>query len=288
MTVNGNHEIDVEDVEYLRHGDTPLLARIFRPRGAGPFPLVVDLHGGAWVRGDRLNDTATNEALARSGAIAVALDFRTQAPYPASMADINYGIRWAKTRAREWGSRPDLVGILGVSSGGHQAILGAMRFKDPRYAALPLPAGAPAVDASVRCVVLCWPVIDPLGRYTYAKKLKAGGPPYPDIVDRVLPCHDQYWQTEAAMAEGSPTLALERGERPEALPPVLYLQGTKDVAHPRPDLDRFVTAYRKAGGQVDLELLEGVGEGFLTRDPASAAARQTIARIIEFVHKQLR
>jgi acetyl esterase/lipase len=167
-------------------------------------------------------------------------------------------------------------------------MLHALRLDDPRYAALPLPAGSPAVDAGVRCVVLCWPVIDPLGRYTYARKLKAAGPPYPDIVDRVLPCHDQYWQTEAAMAEGNPVMALERGERITSMPPVLYLQGTKDQAHPRPDLDRFVAAYRKAGGQVDLELLEGVGEGFLTKDPTSAASRQTIDRIIEFVHKQLR
>ena len=33
---------DVEDVEYLRHGDKPLLARVFRPRGAGPFPAMVE------------------------------------------------------------------------------------------------------------------------------------------------------------------------------------------------------------------------------------------------------
>ena len=32
------YEVDIEDVEYLRHGDTPLLARVFRPRGSGPFP----------------------------------------------------------------------------------------------------------------------------------------------------------------------------------------------------------------------------------------------------------
>ena len=38
---------------------------------------------------------------------------------------------------------------------------------------------------------------------------------------------------------------------------VLYVQGTEDVAHPRPHLDRFVAAYRKAGGVVDLELFEG-------------------------------
>ena len=49
---------------------------------------------------------------------------------------------------------------------------------------------------------MCSPVIDPIGRYHYAKELKAKGQPYPALVDEVLPCHDAYWQTEAAMAEG--------------------------------------------------------------------------------------
>lgn len=282
------HDIHVEDVEYVRHGDRPLLARLFTPRGTGPFPLVVELHGGAWCRGDRLSDTTINELLARSGAVVAAVDFRMppEAGYPASLVDINYAIRWLKARADTFGSRPDLVGVLGTSSGAHQAMLGAMRPRDPRYAAIPLPAGLPAVDASVRCAILCWPVIDPLARYHYARKLKAGGPPYPDVVDRVLPAHDQYWQTEAAMADGNPVLVLERGE-PVALPPVLYLQGTRDQAHPRVDLDRFVAQYRAAGGDVELELFEGETEGFVSRNPASEASRRAIDRIVEFVHKQV-
>ena len=285
-SANGNYQIDIEDVEYLRHGSTPLLARLFKPRGSGPFPLVVELHGGAWVRGDRLNDTVMNEPLAKSGVVVAALDFRAPpaAPYPASVADINYGIRWFKTQAEKLGSRPDMVGAMGSSSGAHLAVLAAMRPRDARYSAIQLPAGAPTVDASARCVVACWPVIDPLGRYRYAKKLKEGGAPYPEVVDRVLPCHDQYWQTEEAMAEGSPVIALERGELVE-MPPVLYIQGTRDAAHPRADLDRFVAQYRKAGGHVDLELLEGEAEGYINKSPA--AARHTIEKIIEFVHKQI-
>jgi acetyl esterase/lipase len=281
--------IDVEDVEYVRHGGKPLLARLFKPRGVGPFPLIVELHGGAWCKGDRLNDTALNEPLAKSGVVVAALDFRMppEAGYPASMADINYAIRWFKTRATELGSRPDMIGALGISSGAHQAMLNAMRPQDPRYSAIPLPAGAAKVDATVRAVVMCWPVIDPLSRYHYAKKLKAGGKPYPDVVDQVLPLHDQYWQTEAAMAEGNPVLALERGERVET-PPVLYLQGTNDAAHPRPDLDRFVAGYRKAGGQVELELYEGEGQAFITRNPTSPNAARATEKIIEFVHKQIR
>lgn len=283
------YDVEIEDVEYLRHGDTPLLARLFKPRGQGPFPAIIDLHGGAWNLGDRLMDVAINKPLAQSGVVVAALDFRMPpvAAYPASLADINYAIRWLKMHATEWGSRPEWVGALGSSSGAHQAMLVGMRPDDPRYAAIPLPAGAPAMDARLCCVVLCWPVIDPLARYHYAKKLKAGGKPYPELVDLVLPLHDKYWQSEAAMAEGNPVLALERGERVE-LPPVLYIQGTKDIAHPRVDLDRFVAQYRKAGGQVELELFEGEAEGFIIRNSSSPASGRGLEKIIEFVHQQVR
>ena len=282
------YDIDVEDVEYLRHGDKPLLARLFKPRGSGPFPLIIELHGGAWCLGDRLMDTPINEPLAHSGVVVAALDFRVppDASYPGSLVDINYAIRWFKTQAGSLGSNPDKVGILGSSSGAHQAVLLGMRPHDARYSALPLPAGSMVVDARVQCVIPCWPVIDPLARYHYAKKLVAGGKPYPELADLVIPLHDKYWKTEQAMAEGNPVLALERGEAAE-LPPVLYIQGTEDKAHPRPDLDRFVEHYRAAGGQVQLELFEGEAEGFAIRKPDAPASRQAIDKIIAFVHEQL-
>lgn len=69
-------EFDVEDVEYLRHGDKPLLARLFIPRGPGPFRSVVELHGGAWSQFDRTRGKTVHEALARSGVSVIALDFR--------------------------------------------------------------------------------------------------------------------------------------------------------------------------------------------------------------------
>jgi acetyl esterase len=136
-------------------------------------------------------------------------------------------------------------------------------------------------------VILTSPVIDPLGRYRYAKQLKAGGPPYPKLADEVVPLHDAYWGTEAAMDEGAPATALEKGEKLE-LPPVLYLQGSEDEAHPRPHLDRFVAAYRKAGGDLDLELFQGEGQGFIMRKAGSPASNRALERINEFIHKQLR
>ena len=96
------YNVDIADVEYLNHGSAPLLAKLFKPQGSGPFPIMLELHGGAWVRGGRENGNAANEALAKTGVIVAALDFRTQDPYPASLADIHYATRWAKSQAAAW------------------------------------------------------------------------------------------------------------------------------------------------------------------------------------------
>ena len=145
-----SYEVRVEDVEYIRHGGTGYLATIYRPQGAGPFPMMVELHGGAWCRSDRHGDKLIQETLAKTGVVVAALDWRQPptAPYPASFQDIHYGIRWLKSRAADFRSRADLVGSMGNSSGGHQAMLLAMRPFDARYSALPL-AGVSLVPIQV-------------------------------------------------------------------------------------------------------------------------------------------
>jgi acetyl esterase len=281
------YEIDVTDVEYIRHGDKPYLARVYKPRGKGPFPLLIDIHGGAWTKKDRTSDEGTDAPVAKSGVVVASLDFRMPADgsncgYPASMQDINYAIRWFKSHAAQFDIDPKRVAVLGVSSGGHQAMLTAMRPHDARYAALPGPAG---VDATVQCAVMCWPVIDPLGRYEYAQGLKGGQ--HDKQANEWIKSHDLWWGSTDAMAEGNPTRALERGEK-VVMPPVVYIQGTADLAHPVPNRERFIAGYRKAGGKVDLHLFEGVGEAFITNDPNSQQARDAVAKIIEFLHRELR
>ncbi len=258
------YRFSTQDIAYLRHGDTALTLRLFKPAGDGPFPAVIDVHGGAWTSGDLTDCQARDEVLAASGLVVAALEFRHAGDgYPTSLADINYGIRWVKAHADELRARPDLVGITGNSSGGHLAMLAAMRPNDPRYAAIALQVGSPAVDATVRCVAMLWPVINPLSRYRHARRLRdSANPPAwtADIPER----HDLYWRTEANMAEGNPLLALERGE-PVLTPPALWLQGRPDQVHDYRDPDsgydgnepeRFVANYRKAGGEIELQYVE--------------------------------
>jgi acetyl esterase/lipase len=255
------HEFDVRDVEYLRHGDKPLLARVYTPHGEGPFPALIDLHGGAWCLGNREQDKIRHEVLAGHGVTVVSLDWRCgrDGAYPKALADINYAIRWTKLHAKDLKTHPDLVGISGQSSGGHLAMLAAMRPHDPRYTSIPLPAGSPAQDATVKCVVMSWPVINPLGRYRFAKRNAAMNPPAawaPDIIAR----HDQFWVSEENMADGNPMLILERGEK-AVLPPAIWHQGHGDMMHDYKDEEfkgseteapRFAANYRRAGGQIEL------------------------------------
>jgi acetyl esterase len=162
--------VDVEDTEYVVHASGPLLARLYVPRSSGVRAAAVSVHGGVWTRETRLTNAVIDQAVAESGVVVMAIDFRMPplARYPEPIADINLAVRWLKQRAYSFGSRPDLVGGIGTSSGGHQLMLNAMRPHDPRYAARPLPAGS-EFDACLAYAVVGWPVVDPLARYRMAK-----------------------------------------------------------------------------------------------------------------------
>jgi acetyl esterase len=274
-----SYEIDVDDIEYASPGGVPLLARLYRPRGTGPFPGVVEVHGGAWTLNDRITNHDIHVPLAKSGVVVLSIDFRMppQAMYPGSLVDINFAVRWFKARAAEFGVDVLKVGIIGTSSGGHQALLAAMRPRDPMFTAHALPGGE-GVDASVQYIAVCWPVVDPLARY---EMVKANGN------ERLVEAHHAFWPDAAAMAEGSPQLMLDRGQV-EDLPPTLLIQGTKDDNIGPVMTDRFVESYRKAGGQVQYEVFEGAPHAFIVKDPAADIARRAVGLIVDFVHAQTR
>lgn len=249
-----------EDIAYLRHGNEPLMLRLLRPHGPGPFPLVVDLHGGAWTQGDLNVCRDRDEVLVRAGFATAALDFRHAGNgYPTSLADINYAVRWLKAQADGLGLDASRVGISGQSSGGHLAMLMAMRPQDRRYASVELEPQVPVTTAHVQCVGMTWPVINPFSRYRHALRLRQGAEP-PSWTANIPERHDIYWRTEDNMAEGNPLLALERGEAVET-PPALWVQGQPDEIHDYRDPDsaldlnepeRFAARYREAGGEIDL------------------------------------
>ena len=98
-----------------------LRLRLFRPAGTGPFPVVVNLHGGAWTKGDLEEYRPRDEAIAAAGIASAALDFRHAGDgYPTSLVDINFAVRWLKHHAASLDLDPARVGLAGQSSGARQ------------------------------------------------------------------------------------------------------------------------------------------------------------------------
>jgi acetyl esterase/lipase len=267
----------VSDVEFRRTPKRTLLARVYQPQGAGPFPTLLDVHGGAWFDKDRLANAPMDEALAASGILVVAIDLTLspEAPYPASVQDANYGIRWLKSKAPEWKGDPATLGALGSSSGGHVIELCAMRPRDPRYNAHPLPA-APGVDGTLAYVATRSPIPDPYARFRQAETMKRA-----EMVQKSRTYFNP-WET---IFEANPQQILDRGE-PVTLPPLLIMQGGLDDNVLPALQEKFAVSYRAAGGECQLEIFAGCEHMWVAQPgPQTDRAHEMVKA---FVARQLR
>ena len=241
-------ELKVTELEYRKNAfGRSLIARIYQPVGAGPFPTVLDLHGGAWNTKDHTAEEPFDRAIASAGAVVVAIDMTLapQAPYPACIQDANFAVRWIKANAAKWGGDVSRLGVFGSSSGGHVAEMLAMRPRDPRYNAIPL-AGAPA-DASISWVAMRSPISNTLARYDNAVAMKNADREKNNTTFFVP------WET---IHESNPQEILDRKE-PITKLPFLIMQGALDDNMRPAAQQKFVDSYKAAGGPIEFTIFEG-------------------------------
>jgi acetyl esterase/lipase len=268
-------EITVEEVEFRRNAaGRTLMARVYQPKGAGPFPTLLDLHGGAWNAKDRRAEEPMDRALASSGVLVVAIDLTLapEAPYPACVQDANYGVRWLKSKASAWRGDSSRMGIYGSSSGGHVAELVAMRPRDPRYTAIPL-AGSPPLDATVAYVAMRSPISDPFARFKNAERLQR---------DAMMKNHTVFFKPWDTIHEANPQEILERHEAVE-LVPLLIMQGALDDNVLPSVQEKFAKTYRAAGGVCEYHVFEDSEHEWVAKpgpqtDRARAMVKEFIAR----------
>ena len=275
-------DLKVNEVEFRRApGGRMLMARIYQPQGAGPFPTLLDLHGGAWNNKDRFANEPMDRAVAASGVLVVAIDMTLapEAPYPASVQDANYGIRWLKSKAAGWNGDAATLGVLGSSTGGHIAELLAMRPRDARYNAIPLPE-SPNLDATVAYVATRSPISDPYARYQQAEKMKRGG---------MMKNTKTYFNPWETIYEGNPQQMLDRREA-VALRPLLIMQGALDD-NVLPGVQvKFAATYRAAGGDCQMHVFEGSEHEWIAKpgpqtDRAHEMVKAFIARNLMAVRR---
>ena len=265
------------EVEVRKTAKRTLIARIYQPQGTGPFPVLIDLHGGAWSRKDRYANEPMARAIAASGMLVVSPDLRLsdEAPYPACVQDAHYAIRWLKHNAREWNGDITHFGILGSSSGGHVAQLIGMKPNDPKYAAIPLPE-APQLDATAVYIATRSPISNPVARRAQAEKMGN---------KEMMKKSDTFFTPPETIHEGNPQEILDRKEKVVMLPMLIMQGGLDDNVIPEIQ-EKFAATYRAAGGECQLEIFKN-SEHEWTAVP-SAEADLSHETVKQFIAKQLR
>src|SRR6185503_19595377 len=125
---------------FVERDSGPLAAVIYRPQGAGPFPGMLVVHGGAWRLGARADLAAIAKGLAKHGYTAVAIDYRLapQYKFPTQIYDCQAAVRWMREHGKELKSDPMHIGGFGYSAGGHLvALLGTLGDKELREKGVP-------------------------------------------------------------------------------------------------------------------------------------------------------
>lgn len=288
------YEVDETDVVFAQPEGKGLLARVYRPKGPAGQPLaaLVDVHGGAWSRGDHTTGALHARALAACGLAVVSLGFR-QGPdhkHPAASADVAAGVRWLRAHAKRLAVDPARIGVIGSSSGGQLALLAGVTPGAPEHGGTPIvkPDGSldgDRSDESVVFVVALYPVADPLARYRYALG-RMDEPPGPSGFNakNLVNGHLGYFADEAAMAAASVTRVVSSGQA-RALPPAWVAHPEMDDNVPAAITDALVAAYAAAGGKIERVHFPGARHGFIQQP--SPDTEKCLGHVREFIGRQL-
>lgn len=120
--------LKISDLIYADYGSRKMPLDLFIPlHKSGPFPVVVMVHGGGWISGNKNMTWPMAQKLALEGYICASVEYRMllEAPYPAALLDIKTAIRYLRSQAGKWNIDTSFVALYGCSSGGQLAALAA-------------------------------------------------------------------------------------------------------------------------------------------------------------------
>ncbi len=126
----------VRKITYAERASGTLEADAYLPRGPGPFPGVLLVHGGAWMTGTRRQLAWEGRQLARRGYAALAISYRL-APrhkFPAQLEDCQAALQWMRENAELLKLDAHRIGGYGYSAGGHLVTLLGVMPEDPQAA----------------------------------------------------------------------------------------------------------------------------------------------------------
>jgi acetyl esterase/lipase len=123
---------------YATHDSVALAGDLYLPKGAGPFPALVAVHGGGWVQGVRTAFQYWGPYLAARGYALFAISYRLaktgQKTFPHAVQDVLAAVQFVRGNAREFRVAPDRVGLFGHSAGANLSALAALGGRSPIFA----------------------------------------------------------------------------------------------------------------------------------------------------------
>jgi acetyl esterase len=140
----------IEDLEYARHGGKRLRLDILQPKGPGPHPILMYLHGGAFAVGSKRTHRALAAAYASQGYLVCNVDYRLapQYPFPAAIEDACAAWLWVTDHAGSYGGDRHRIALAGESAGANLALSVVLACCTPR----PESFAAPLFEHGVRPV----------------------------------------------------------------------------------------------------------------------------------------
>ena len=135
----------VPNIVYTTVGGRQLKLDVYRATSRQEdCPVLVEIHGGGWITGDRrLEARPLMARMAALGWVCVSVDYRVgrRATWPDHIVDVNTALAWVREHVADYGGDPDFVAVTGGSAGGHLAALATLAPDDSEYRPL---SGVPA------------------------------------------------------------------------------------------------------------------------------------------------
>ena len=224
-------------ISYSQAGKRNLLD-IYQPRSPreGGFPVLLQVHGGAWMIGEKEQQAKPlMYHLAERGWLCVAINYRLspQAAFPAHIIDVKKSIAWIREHIAEYGGNPDFIAITGGSAGGHLSALAALTPNRPEWQ-----PGFEDADTRLQAAVPFYGVYDFLDRHGIRPEMSMEDV----IADRVIQCKQS--ENPELWDAGSP-LSHVNAEAP----PMFVIQGTHDSLVWVEEARAFVSALQAASEQ---------------------------------------
>jgi len=241
-----------------------LTADVAVPKGNGPHPVVVYLHGGGWIGGSPRTHRKLGMQFAEAGYLTINVDYRLapEHPFPAGLEDCLFAVKWTGDNAKRWNGDVSRLAVGGDSAGGNLTAATLTSLAAEKYAG----------PAKPKAALLIYGVYD----FPATMKREQAG-----SIDGMV---------KAYAGAGYPAILEDarvsplRAVKPGALPPSFIICGTADPL--LPETHAMAEALKRADIRHEVVVLEDMPHGFLQFSVLSGC-KQGLDQMFDFLRRTI-